>query len=136
MLDGELTCPLSCCSVAGSYPYIYCSILTVIPYRYGSAFNLPAAALIPFTGKLYSMFSTKIIFLASFFIFEVGSLLSALAPTSISFIVGRALCGAGAAGIFNGAFVTIFMVTPLRKRPAYQTIISGTSNLVFVLAIA
>ncbi|TVY19770.1 Efflux pump aflT [Lachnellula arida] len=101
---------------------------------YGSAFNLPAAALIPFTGKLYSMFSTKTIFLASFFIFEVGSLLSAVAPSSLAFVIGRALCGAGAAGIFNGAYVTIFFITPLRKRPAYQTIIGGTYAIATVTA--
>lgn len=102
--------------------------------RYGSAFNLPAAALIPLFGKLYALFSTKFTFLTALFIFEVGSLVSAVAPSSIAFIVGRALSGAGSAGIFNGALVTITMITPLAKRPAYQSIIGGTYAIATITA--
>ncbi len=91
----------------------------------GSAFNVPAAPLIPFVGKIYAICSTKLTFLLAQFIFEVGSLLSAVAPTSIASIVGRALSGAGSAGIFNGALVTITMISPLDKRPAYQSVMGG-----------
>jgi MFS family permease len=93
---------------------------------YASAFNLPAAALVPFFGKLYAICPTKRTFLVALFIFEVGSLISAVAPTSAAFIVGRALSGAGSAGIFNGALVTLTMITPLEKRPAYQSFIGIT----------
>lgn len=101
---------------------------------YGSAFNLPAAALIPLFGKIYAICSTKLTFLVALFIFEVGSLLSAVAPTSIAFIVGRALSGAGSAGIFNGALVTITMISPLEKRPAYQSVIGGTYAIATITA--
>ena len=102
--------------------------------RYGSAFNLPAAALIPFFGKIYAICSTKLTFLVALFIFEVGSLLSAVAPSSIAFIIGRALSGAGSAGIFNGALVTITMISPLDKRPAYQSVIGGTYAIATITA--
>ncbi|KAL9044523.1 MAG: hypothetical protein Q9214_002341 [Letrouitia sp. 1 TL-2023] len=101
---------------------------------YGSAFNLPAAALIPFFGKIYAISSTKVTFLVALFIFEVGSLISAVAPNSIAFIVGRALSGAGSAGIFNGALVTITMISPLDKRPAYQSVIGGTYAIATITA--
>jgi len=124
MLAGKGSFSLSCLQVP---------ILTQI-LRYGSAFNLPAAALIPFFGKIYALYSTKFTFLAALFIFEVGSLLSAVAPNSLAFIVGRALSGAGSAGIFNGALVTITMISPLDKRPAYQSVIGGTYAIATITA--
>lgn len=101
---------------------------------YGSAFTLPGAALVPLFGKLYVYFSTKWTFLAALFIFEVGSLISAVAPSSVVFIVGRAVSGAGSAGIFNGALVTIAMITPMAKRPAYQSIIGGVYAVATITA--
>ena len=55
-------------------------------------------------GKLFSLYSTKNVFLASILIFEVGSLICATAPTSSVFIVGRACAGLGSAGI-NAGFI-------------------------------
>jgi len=102
--------------------------------RYGSAFNLPAAALVPLFGKIYAICSTKLTFLAALLLFEIGSLISAVAPSSIAFIVGRALSGAGSAGIFNGALVTITMITPMAQRPAYQSFIGGTYAIATITA--
>jgi predicted MFS family arabinose efflux permease len=44
-------------------------------------------------GALYKYFNVKWIYLAAIFIFEVGSLLSAVAPSSKALIVGRAVAG-------------------------------------------
>ena len=44
-------------------------------------------------GTIYKLFNVKIAYLAAVFIFEVGSLVSAVAPDSPSFIVGRAIAG-------------------------------------------
>ncbi|KAF2660764.1 MFS transporter [Lophiostoma macrostomum CBS 122681] len=101
---------------------------------YGSAFTLPSAALVPLFGKLYALFSTKWTFLTALFVFEIGSLVSAVAPSSVVFVVGRAISGAGSAGIFNGALVTISMITPLAKRPAYQSIIGGVYAVATITA--
>lgn len=114
--------------------YLIISILTLV-LRYGSAFNLPAAALIPFFDKIYAICSTKLTFLAVLFIFEVGPLLSTVAPTSIAFIVGRALSDAESAGIFNAALVIIIMISPLNKRPAYQSVIGGTYTIAVIAII-
>ena len=50
-------------------------------------------------------------------IFEIGSLICGVAPSSTVLIVGRAIAGIGVAGIFSGALVIISMTVPLAKRP-------------------
>jgi predicted MFS family arabinose efflux permease len=44
-------------------------------------------------GALYKYFNVKWCYLAAIFIFEIGSLLSAVAPSSKALIVGRAVAG-------------------------------------------
>lgn len=84
---------------------------------YGAAYLLSTTALQPTYGSLYRMFSVKWTYLTAVFIFEVGSLLCALAPTSEAFIVGRAIAGMGTAGLFSGSVVILSYTLPLRKRP-------------------
>ena len=60
---------------------------------YGSAYLLTMCCFQLHYGKLYKLFSTKIVFLVSIAIFEVGSLLCAVCPNSSALIVGRALSG-------------------------------------------
>lgn len=44
-------------------------------------------------GTIYKLFNVKIAYLGAVFIFEIGSLVSAVAPDSPTFIVGRAIAG-------------------------------------------
>lgn len=44
-------------------------------------------------GAVYKYFNVKLVFLGAVFIFEIGSLVSAVAPESTTFIVGRAIAG-------------------------------------------
>lgn len=44
-------------------------------------------------GTIYKYFNVKWSYLGAVFIFEIGSLISAVAPTSVAFIVGRAIAG-------------------------------------------
>lgn len=53
-------------------------------------------------GKLYTYFSVKGVLLTSILLFEVASAICGAAPNSIAFIIGRAIAGVGAAGIFGG----------------------------------
>ncbi len=55
-------------------------------------------------GKLYAEFSIKWIFISALGIFEIGSIISAVSPNSITLIIGRAVSGLGSAGVFTGAF--------------------------------
>lgn len=85
---------------------------------YGAAYLLSTTALQPAYGSLYRMFSVKWTYLAAVFIFEVGSLVCAVAPSSNAFIVGRAVAGIGTAGLFSGGVVILSYTLPLRQRPA------------------
>ncbi|KAF4785297.1 hypothetical protein HER10_EVM0004820 [Colletotrichum scovillei] len=100
---------------------------------YGSAYLLTQCASQLLFGKLYTFFSVKGTFLTSLFLFEVGSAICGAAPNSVSFIIGRAIAGLGAAGILSGVVVIIVHAVPLRKRPTYQGLfgaIFGVSSVV------
>ena len=99
---------------------------------YGAAYLLTTTSLQPSYGKIYRYFSVKYTFLTAVFIFEAGSLLCALAPTSKAFIIGRALAGVGTAGLFSGAVVILSYTLPLRRRPAAFGLIGAMWGLASV----
>ncbi|KAJ5645674.1 MFS toxin efflux pump [Penicillium longicatenatum] len=84
---------------------------------YGSAYFLTSTALQPSYGRIYKIFNVKWSFLAAVGIFEIGSLICGVAPSSTVLIVGRAIAGIGVGGIFSGALVIISRTVPLAKRP-------------------
>ncbi|KAL2156882.1 hypothetical protein VTH06DRAFT_2773 [Thermothelomyces fergusii] len=85
---------------------------------YGAAYLLSTTALQPVYGAVYRMFSVKWTFVAAVAVFEVGSLVCAVAPSSDAFIVGRAVAGLGTAGLFSGGVVILSHTLPLRRRPS------------------
>ncbi|KAK2804756.1 hypothetical protein FQN50_006494 [Emmonsiellopsis sp. PD_5] len=62
---------------------------------YSASYQLIGSSFIFFSARLYTIFPMKTIFLVSMFIFKLGSLLCTVAPTSATFIPGRAIAGAG-----------------------------------------
>lgn len=56
-------------------------------------------------------------FLGAIGVFEIGSLICGVAPTSTALIIGRAVAGLGSAGIFSGALILVAYAVPLAKRP-------------------
>ena len=60
-------------------------------------------------------------------VFEVGSLICATSPSSVVLIVGRAVAGLGAAGLFSGALVIIAHTIPLRLRPSKLLVVLPSS---------
>ncbi|KAF2866568.1 putative MFS transporter [Massariosphaeria phaeospora] len=93
---------------------------------YGSAMFFPLAATQSVWGKAYKYFPVKPVFLVSILIFEVGSLICALAQNSNAFIAGRAITGAGCAGTFSGCFIIISLSSRPRLRPAMTSSLSAT----------
>lgn len=67
--------------------------------------------------------------MAFFLIFEIGSLISGLAISSVVFIVGRAIAGIGTSGIQTGAFAIIVASAPLAKRPSLLGIMMGVCQV-------
>jgi MFS family permease len=67
--------------------------------------------------KFYTFFNVKLVFLIALVIFETGSVICGAALTSSTFIVGRAIAGLGAAGLFTGATTAVVQVVPIAVRP-------------------
>ena len=99
---------------------------------YGSAYLLTATAFQPTYGKIYTIFSIKWVFLGAIGVFEVGSLICGVAPSSAVLIVGRAIAGLGVGGIFSGGIVILAYTLPLAKRPAAFGLIGGMWGLASV----
>ncbi|KAL1863008.1 hypothetical protein Daus18300_008164 [Diaporthe australafricana] len=93
---------------------------------YGAAFQLALCASQPLAGKTFVLFSKKLVYLTYLAIFEVGSLVCALAPSSQALIVGRAVAGLGASGMFAGGFAVQAAIIPLHKRAIWIGVISST----------
>jgi MFS family permease len=84
-------------------------------------------------GKAFKYFDLKYTFIVSMVIFEVGSLICGVAPTSKALIVGRAIAGWGGAGISVGGTSIVAFSTPPRTRPIMMGIIGLTYGLAAVL---
>ncbi|KAL5394132.1 hypothetical protein PMIN03_004963 [Paraphaeosphaeria minitans] len=100
---------------------------------YGSAYLLFVSGFQLFFGRLYSFLNMKWLFIACVVVFEVGSLISAVAPTSAGLIAGRAISGFGASGIFTGCLTTISTVTPLEKRGAFIGLITAVYGIASIV---
>lgn len=84
-------------------------------------------------GKFFKYFPLKTYFIAAMVIFEVGSLICAVAPGSTTLIVGRAIAGFGGAGIATGAFTIIGFAAEPRKRPQLIGFTGATYGIAAVL---
>lgn len=100
---------------------------------YVGAYTLANATLQPISGKFYTHFKTKAVFLAFVFTFELGSLLCGVASSSMFLIVGRAIAGLGASGIMNGGMTIIAGAVSKEKSPFYTGILFGVAQMGSVL---
>ncbi|RDI87335.1 hypothetical protein Vi05172_g2832 [Venturia inaequalis] len=97
---------------------------------YGSAFFLTVAAFQATWGKGYKYFPLKTTFLTAIGIFEIGSLICAVAKNSTTLIVGRAIAGAGGAGIASGAYTII----AFSAKPSQAGAFTGILGAVYAVA--
>ncbi|POR35311.1 Putative HC-toxin efflux carrier TOXA [Tolypocladium paradoxum] len=107
--------------LATAIPYITSEFRTIQDVSwYAAAIMLVCASFQSTWGKIFKYFPIKMTFLVSLFIFEVGSLICALAPNSTSLVVGRAIAGLGASGVTAGVFILIAFSAPPKYVPAYM----------------
>jgi MFS family permease len=92
---------------------------------YGSAYFLSSCALQPLTGQLYTHFPSKYVFISFLAIFETGSVICGASNSSNMLIVGRAIAGAGGAGVLNGAITIVRAAVSKQQRPFIIGIISA-----------
>jgi MFS family permease len=100
---------------------------------YGSGFFLTFASFQSTWGKAYKYWSLKTVFLLCIFIFEVGSLICAVAPNSTALIVGRAIAGMGGAGIASGSYTILAFSAPPKKVAAYTGILGAVYAIASVI---
>ena len=93
---------------------------------YSSAFFMTIGGFQSTWGKIFKYFPLKLSFLMAIFMFELGSLICGVAPSSTALIVGRAIAGLGAAGIGSGTYTIIAFSSGPKNRPMFTGII-GTS---------
>lgn len=99
---------------------------------YYTAYRLASSSLQFAFGKMYTIFPTKPLVLASTVIFLCGSVLCAAATSSIMFVVGRAVTGVGLAGAAAGFFTIMVAILPLSRRPLLSAVfglVEGVSNI-------
>lgn len=84
--------------------------------------DLFSCVFIPLVGKLYTIFPNKYVYISFMAIFEVGSLVCALAKSSRMFIMGRAVNGMGSAGLLSGALLIIMAICPPKIRAMVTSI--------------
>ncbi|KAM3426611.1 hypothetical protein NHJ13734_009358 [Beauveria thailandica] len=104
--------------MATAIPSITASFHTISDLDwYSTAYLITLCSIQPLSGKLYTLFSIKPTYLTFITIFETGNLICALARSSAIFIVGRAIAGIGAAGLFSGSIIMQITCVPPHKRP-------------------
>ncbi|RMZ83865.1 hypothetical protein DV737_g1486, partial [Chaetothyriales sp. CBS 132003] len=100
---------------------------------YASAFFLTLGGFQSSWGRIYKFFPLKTSFICSILLFELGSLISAVAPSSAALIVGRAISGVGAAGQSSGSYYIMSLGVEPSKRPVYTSILGAAYGIACVL---
>ena len=86
----------------------------------GIGFPLGALATNFFWSKICGFYDAKWLFIGGCVAFQCGSALCGAAPSFEALIVGRAIAGAGGAGMYLGALTLIAMLTTIQERPLYM----------------
>jgi EmrB/QacA subfamily drug resistance transporter len=90
-----------------------------------TAYLLTATAVTPLYGKLADIKGRRPIIFWAIGIFVAGSVISALAPSMLMLVIGRAIQGIGGGGLGALAMTVIGDVVSPRERGQYQGYISG-----------
>lgn len=96
---------------------------------YAAAYQLASATLQPLTGKFYTHFSTKWVFVFFLFLFEIGSFICGVSTSSIMFIIGRVVAGLGGSGLINGALTMVSGAVPVERRAFHTSLMMGIGQL-------
>lgn len=79
----------------------------------------------PAFGQLFTLFPIKALYIASIVVFEIGSIISASAPSSVAFIIGRLISGAAGGGLWCGTLMLMGKAVPARKRHLYVSVVTS-----------
>ncbi|KAL3434848.1 MFS general substrate transporter [Aspergillus tetrazonus] len=96
---------------------------------YGSSYLIAQMALLPTCGRFYAFYNIKWVYCASLAVFELGSIVSAVAQNSMTLIIGRAVSGLGAAGLVSGTTTILSYCVSLKKQAMLSPIVLGMYNI-------
>ena len=82
---------------------------------------------------MYTIFNVKTVYIGVISLFELGSLVCATAPNSVALIIGRAIAGIGAAGIYSGSVVILAHSAPLSRRPLLTGLLGASLGLASIV---
>ncbi|PYI26860.1 MFS general substrate transporter [Aspergillus indologenus CBS 114.80] len=91
---------------------------------YGSSYLLASCSAVLFFGRIYTLCPAKWVFLCSLFLFDLGSLICALAPSSKALIAGRLIAGVGDGGMFPGSLLIVSQQIPLKRQPSFNGVLA------------
>jgi len=100
---------------------------------YAAAFFLTGGGFQSTWGKIYQNFPLKLSFLTAIFIFEIGSLICAVAPSSPAFIAGRVIAGFGSSGVGSGSYTIVAFISEPKKRANNTSILGAIFGIGSVL---
>jgi hypothetical protein len=100
---------------------------------YGAVYLLTTTATQPTWNKIYMYFNIKYTFVVAVLIFELGSLICAVAPNSSVLILGRAIAGVGQAALLAGGTIVITYRIPLEKRALYFALLQSINGIASVI---
>lgn len=132
---------VACLFIAALDQTIVATILTEISEDFGgfekvgwltSGFLLPTACLMPLYGKISIAFGRKYTLIAGIVIFEIGSLIAALANSMDMLIGGRVVQGVGGGAIQSMVVVVLSESVPINKRPLSMALIGITFSVASV----
>ncbi|KAF7182714.1 hypothetical protein CNMCM7691_002375 [Aspergillus felis] len=135
-IRGVRWCLFLSSTLTGSFIYaldntIVANIAPAIVNHFDSVENLPwlsvgfmigGVAMVLIYGKLYALFDSKWLYIASTVIFMAASALCGAAPTMNAEIVGRVFAGAGGNGMYFGILALLSTNTTSRERPQYLSL--------------
>ena len=94
-----------------------------------SAYLIAMSSLAPLTGKFAAIFSPRSLTLPIALLIALGSALSALATSFAIFVLGRAIQGAGAAGILTLAIILVLDLTDKRRRGLALSMVNASFSI-------
>lgn len=96
----------------------------------GTAFVWATMSTIPIWSRLYAALNAKWLYLTACVVFEAGSAVCGAAPTMNAMIVGRAVTGLGASGMYLGCLTCATPPSPPSPPTTYLWLLPCAADLV------
>jgi len=87
--------------------------------------KIAMSSLTPVAGRLSQMFSPRTCIFVSSLLFSIGLLVTSVAPSFESFLVGRVITGIGAAGVMTVSIILVLELTSGKRRGLFVGLVNS-----------